>query len=67
MAATKASGNLFALIQWSDLFTSIIDLSNVCSPKKEIGQYEEGEYIEATYQGKVYRAVISHINGKLIY
>ncbi|KAJ8307791.1 hypothetical protein KUTeg_014656 [Tegillarca granosa] len=53
--------SLYALIQWSDLFTSIINLSTVCSPRKEIEQYKEGEYIEAKYQGKQYRAIISEI------
>ncbi|KAJ8313455.1 hypothetical protein KUTeg_008993 [Tegillarca granosa] len=59
--------SLYALIQWSDLFTSIINLSTVCSPRKEIEQYKEGEYIEAKYQGKQYRAIISEICELRIY
>ena len=63
--AKQICGKMFAQIQWSDLYTSIIDLDkDVWSPKKEITEYKEGEYIEAKYKGTVYRAVISQIDGR---
>lgn len=55
----------YALIQWEDGFIHIISLSQIITPRKPIDDYTPGEYIRAKYQGRIYRARISMIHGKV--
>jgi len=58
MAETK-----YAIVQWNDKFTSVVNLDNVKLPRKPIHQYMEGEFITALFGKKPYRARISEISG----
>ena len=39
----------YAKVQWEDNFVSLINLESVREPKKPILEYNEAEYIKATY------------------
>ena len=39
----------YAKVQWEDNFVSLINLESVREPKKPILDYNEAEYIKATY------------------
>jgi len=54
----------FAIVQWIDKFTSIINLDAVKLPRKPLEDYTEGEYVTALYGKKKYEARISEISGK---
>lgn len=53
---------LYALIELEDQYLSIISVSVICQPRKEIAQYEEGEYIHAKFKGSLYITVIANIS-----
>ncbi|XP_021372016.1 uncharacterized protein LOC110462394 [Mizuhopecten yessoensis] len=53
----------FAIVQWIDRFTSIINLDAVKFPRKPLEDYTEGEYVTALYGKKKYEARISEISG----
>lgn len=57
----KMSDTLYALIELEDQYLSIISVSTICQPRKEISEYEEGEDIHAKFKGSIYRAVIADI------
>lgn len=59
MASTK-----YAIIQWNDSFTNLLNLENVKIPRKPVNEYKEGDYITANYGKRPYRARISEISGK---
>lgn len=64
-SADDASKNLF-LVQWEDRFMSVLDRKDVVHPNHtDIALYQEGNLIEAYFQKKIYRAVISEIHRKL--
>lgn len=56
------SDTLYALIELEDQYLSIISVSTICQPHKEIAQYEEGEYIHAKCKGSLYITVIANIS-----
>lgn len=56
------SDTLYALIELEDQYLSIISVSTICQPRKEISEYEEGEDIHAKFKGSIYRAVIANIS-----
>lgn len=56
------SDTLYALIELEDQYLRIISVSTICQPRKEIAQYEEGEYIHAKCKGSLYIAVIANIS-----
>lgn len=58
----KMSDTLYALIELEDQYLRIISVSTICQPRKEIAQYEEGEYIHAKCKGSLYIAVIANIS-----
>ncbi|KAL5020826.1 hypothetical protein ScPMuIL_002085 [Solemya velum] len=58
MASTK-----YAIIQWNDSFTNLLNLENVKIPRKPVNEYKEGDYITANYGKRPYRARISEISG----
>ena len=55
---------LYAIVQWEDSFTSLINLNYVVFPKKKVHLFTEGEYVVALYGKKKYKARISEISGK---
>lgn len=59
-------GKKFAIIQWNDKFSNVINLETVKKPRKPVDDYEEGEYITAVYGKKPYRARISEIAGNYL-
>lgn len=64
------SDTLYALIELEDQYLSIISVSTICQPRKEISEYEEGEDIHVKFKGSIYRAVIadiSHTYGRVPY
>lgn len=64
------SDTLYAFIELEDQYLRIISVSVICQPRKEIAQYEEGEYIHAKFKGSLYIAVIansSHTQSRVPY
>ncbi|KAJ8317477.1 hypothetical protein KUTeg_005381 [Tegillarca granosa] len=51
----------YSLIQSEDLACSVIDISTIIKPRKDLESYRKGEYIVARFKGREYSAVISEI------
>jgi hypothetical protein len=64
---TCANKKMYFLVQWEDRFLSVITSKDIDSPAKLPGDYYEGELITAKFQGKIYNAVISEINGNFFF
>lgn len=55
---------MYALIQWEDQFTSVINTQTILKPKRGRFQYTEGEEISSHFQNKVYEAIICELHRK---
>lgn len=60
----KKKEEFFAIVQWEDRFANIINMENITSPKKQLNEYHEGEYVTAYFGKKVYKARLSEISSK---
>ena len=54
----------FAIVQWEDKLSSIVNLDKVKFPRKPVSEYKEGDYVVALYGKQAYKARISEISGK---
>ena len=57
---------IYAVVDWEDGFTSIINLKTVEEPRKSLDKYEVNEEIQAPFKGKIYKAVIIATTGEKI-
>ena len=58
---------MFAILFWEDSTFSVVALSAILAPRKELNQYAVGDDVEANFQGKRYKAKIYEIGGKYLY
>lgn len=56
---------MYAIIQWSDKGSGLLNLANVTGLKRgNVAEYKDGDYIYAMHGKHKYRARISEKNGK---
>ncbi|XP_052260414.1 uncharacterized protein LOC127864621 [Dreissena polymorpha] len=52
---------MYAILYWEDSTFSVVALSGILSPRKEVNEYAIGDVVQAKFQGKVYSAKIYEI------
>ena len=56
--------NYYAVVEWEDGLSSIINLKSVVQPRKQLQEYLVGEDIKAPFKGIIYKAKVIAIGGK---